>query len=91
VTKLLSKEEKKYIQQIIGTFLYYGQAVDSTMLTVLSLIGSNQAEPTKETISNIKFFLDYASSNQDAIITDCASDMVLVVHSNASYFSKPNA
>jgi hypothetical protein len=31
----LSKEEKKYIQQVIGTFLYYGQAVDSTMLTTL--------------------------------------------------------
>jgi hypothetical protein len=23
-TKLLSKEEKKYIQQVLGTFLYYG-------------------------------------------------------------------
>ena len=29
-TNLLSKEEKKYIQQVLGTFLYYGRAVDST-------------------------------------------------------------
>ncbi len=42
-------------------------------------------------MSNIKFFLDYATSNQDAIITYSASDMVLAVHSNASYLSKPKA
>jgi len=29
VTNLLLKEEKKYIQQVLGTFLYYGRAVDS--------------------------------------------------------------
>jgi hypothetical protein len=81
------KEEKKYIQHIIGTFLYYGQAVDSTMLTVLSSIASNQAKPTKETMSNIKVFLHYAASNQDAIITYRASNMVLAVHSDASYLS----
>ncbi len=85
------KEENKYKQQIIGTFLYYDRAVDSTILTALSLIASNQAKPTKETMSNTKFFLDYAASNQDAIITYHASGMVLVVHSDASYLSKPKA
>jgi hypothetical protein len=90
-TRLLSKEEKKYIQQVIGTFLYYGRAVDSTMLTTLSSIASTQAEPTEETMSNIHFFLDYAATHQDAIITYRASDMVLIVHSNASYLSEPKA
>jgi hypothetical protein len=61
------------------------------MLTTLSSIVSNQVKPTKETMTNIKLFLDYVASNQDAIITYCASDMVLVVHSNASYLSKPKA
>jgi hypothetical protein len=83
-TKLLSKEEKKYIQQVLGTFLYYGQAVDSTMLTALSSIAAIQAEPTEETMENIKSFLDYAASHQDAILTYQASDMVLIIHSNAS-------
>ena len=91
MTKLLSKEEKKYIQQVLGTFLYYGRAVDSTMLTALSSIASTQAEPTEETMANIKLFLDYTASHQDAILTYQASDMVLVVHSNASYLSKPKA
>ena len=90
-SRLLSKEEKKYIQQVIGTFLYYGRAVDSTMLTTLSSIASTQAEPTEETMANTKLFMDYAATHQDAIITYRASNMVLVVHSNASYLSEPKA
>jgi hypothetical protein len=42
--------EKKFIQEVIGVFLYYGRAVDSTMLTPLSAIASAQAEPTEETM-----------------------------------------
>ncbi len=90
-SRLLSKEEKKYIQQVIGTFLYYGRAVDSTMLTTLSSIASTQAEPTEETMANTKLFMDYAATHQDAIITYRTSDMVLVVHSDASYLSEPKA
>jgi hypothetical protein len=55
------------------------------MLTTVSSIALTQAKPTKETMSNIQFFLDYAATHQDAIITYRASDMVLDVHSNASY------
>jgi hypothetical protein len=87
----LSPSEKKYIQEVIGTFLYYGRAVDSTMLTALSAIASAQAEPTEETMTHCKQFLDYAATHQDAILTYKASDMVLVVHSDASYLSKPEA
>jgi hypothetical protein len=76
---------------VIGTFLYYGRAVDSTMLTALSAIASAQAEPTEETMTCCKQFLDYAATHQDAILTYKASDMVLVVHSDVSYLSKPKA
>ena len=76
---------------MIGTFLYYGRAVDSTMLTALSAIASAQAEPTEETMTRCKQFLDYAATHQDAILTYKASDMVLVVHSDASYLSEPKA
>ncbi len=74
-----------------GVFLYYGRAVDSTMLTALSAIASAQAEPTEDTMKRCKLFLDYAATHQDAIITYHASDMVLVVHSDASYLSEPKA
>jgi hypothetical protein len=42
-------------------------------------------------MENIKLFLDYAASHQDAILTYQASDMVLIVHSGASYLSEPKA
>jgi hypothetical protein len=90
-SRCLSLAKKKIIQEVIGVFLYYGQAVDSTMLTELSAIASAQAEPTDETMTQCKQFLDYTATHQDAIITYKKSDMVLVVHSNTSYLSKPKA
>jgi hypothetical protein len=48
-SRKLSKEDKKYIQQVLGTFLYYGRAVDSTMLTELSSI---LCKPKKSSQSN---------------------------------------
>jgi hypothetical protein len=61
------------------------------MLTALSAIASAQAKPTEETMTCCKQFLNYAATHQDAILTYKSSDMVLVVHSDASYLSKPKA
>jgi hypothetical protein len=49
---------RKNIQQVIGRFLYYSQAVDPTMLITLSSIASKQAGPTKETMIKTHSFLD---------------------------------
>ena len=90
-SNILSDKEKKYIQQVLGTFLYYGRAVDGTMLVPLSAIASEQATPTERTLNKVHQFLDYALTNPDAILTYRASDMVLAVHSDASYLIEPNA
>jgi hypothetical protein len=90
-SRRLTPPKKKYIQEMIGVFLYYGRALDSTMLTALSAIASAQAKPTEETMIHCKQFLDYAATHPDTILTYKRSDMVLVVHSNASYLSKPKA
>jgi hypothetical protein len=87
----LDKNGKTYIQQVTGTFLYYARAVDPTMLVALSAIASAQANPTIETMAKCKLFLDYATTHPDAIITYRASDMVLAVHSDASYLIEPKA
>jgi hypothetical protein len=49
-TKPISKDEKKCIQQVIGTLLYYGRAVDDTILVALSSLASAQSTPTKDTM-----------------------------------------
>jgi hypothetical protein len=80
---LLPKEDKKFIQEIIGTFLYYARCVHSTILAALGSIALQQANPTKNTMKKVQQFLDYASFHPDAIVMHHTSDMVLTGHSNA--------
>ena len=47
---LLNKHQTKFIQEVTGTFLYYAQAIDGTMLTALSAIATEQATPTVTTL-----------------------------------------
>jgi hypothetical protein len=37
---LLRKEDKKFIQKVIGTFLYYPRCIDGTMLAALGSIST---------------------------------------------------
>jgi hypothetical protein len=61
------------------------------MLTPLSAVASEQATPTKQTMEKCLQLLDYAASQEEAIITYCASNMKLAIHSEASYLSEPKA
>ena len=90
-SEALDKEGKLFVQQVLGTFLYYARAVDSTMLVALSAIASEQAAPTRGTMKKVHQFLDYAASQDKAILTYQKSDMVLAVHSDASYLSEAKA
>jgi hypothetical protein len=47
---LLDEAGKKRIQQIVGSFLYYAQAVDPTIVMALSELSSQQSAPTKNTM-----------------------------------------
>ncbi len=72
----------------MGTLLYYAHAVDSTILTTLSSLATEQAEPMQKTMEKVKQLLDYCASQEEAIITYNKSKMILVVHSNAGYCNK---
>jgi hypothetical protein len=62
------------------------------MPTVLSSLASEQAAPTEKMMQKCLQFLDYAASQEDAIVTYQASDMRLAIHhSNALYLSEPKA
>jgi hypothetical protein len=87
----LNEANKKHIQQIVRSFLYYAHTVDPTILMALSAIASQQALPNENMRNRINQFLDYMATHPDAKIQYCASEMVLNVHSNASYLSAPNA
>ncbi len=75
----------------IGKFLFLGRAVDSTLLCPISAIASQSAHPTKDTLRYTMQFLDYVASQEEAVLRYNASNMILAVHSNASYHSEPKA
>jgi hypothetical protein len=80
-----SKEETKYIQAVAGTLLYYGRALDNTILPALSAIATNQTKLTEKTKETIKQLLDYCTLQEEAIISYSASKMILAVHSDRGY------
>jgi len=90
-SRKLTDTEVKQVQKIVGSILYYARAVDMTVLMVLSTIASEQTKGTKRTLKKAYQVLDYLATNPNAVVRFRASDMVLNIHSDASYLSKPNA
>eukprot|EP00984_Skeletonema_dohrnii_P011431 scaffold4568_cov78-Skeletonema_dohrnii-CCMP3373.AAC.1 len=87
----LDKKGKLFIQQVCGKFLWLGRAVDSTLLVPVSAIASQMAQPTTETMAQTNQLLDYIAAQEEAVLTYSASEMILAVHSDASYLSEPKA
>ena len=48
--KHINKKERKHVQSVIVTLLYYEQAIESTVLPVLNDISSQHSQPTEETM-----------------------------------------
>ena len=61
-SELLDKKRIKFIQTVVGIFLYYARDIDPTMLRALNEISRIQARPTKDTLAKAKWFLDYAAT-----------------------------
>ena len=53
-TEELDEPGKKCIQKVVGSFLFYGRAVDLTILAALSAIAGQQSKPTKQTEQRVK-------------------------------------
>ena len=53
---LLTPADKKFVQEVTGTFLYYARAVDATMLTSIISIATQQANPTENTMKKSHSF-----------------------------------
>jgi hypothetical protein len=71
---LLNNAGKIQVQQVVGSFLYYAQAENPTLLMALPDIATQQAAPTGNTMHRVDQFLDYMWTHPDAIIRYCASN-----------------
>jgi hypothetical protein len=85
---LLNDADIKFIEEVCGVFLYYARVIDSTMLCVINKIASRQSEPTAAVLTMVERFLQYAACHPNATIVYHASDMVLKIHSDASYLGE---
>ena len=74
-----------------GTFLYYARAVDSTVLLSLSALASEQTSPTENIMKKVMLFINYAASQEEAVVTYHASDMVPACQSDTLYLSEPGS
>jgi hypothetical protein len=76
---------------IVGSLLYYGRALDNTLLTALTDLSSAQAKGTEATNAAACKLLDYCATHPDAKIRYHGSQMALKIHSDASYLSASKA
>ena len=57
-SELIDQKRIKFIQTVVGLFLYYARALDPTMLCALNEISCIQARSSKDTMAKAKWFLD---------------------------------
>ena len=88
---LLPPKSIHLVQQIVGTLLYYAISVDPNITVALVTLSSQQYKATKQTYNATLWILNCDDSNPNATIWYTASDMILYVHSDASYLSAPRA
>ena len=77
------------MQSVFSSFLYYGRAIDNTIVPVLNEISLKQAAPTEHTNTKIQMLLDYLKIYSNAKLRFHASDMKLYVDSDAAYLVAP--
>ena len=78
----MTDKEIKQVQKIVRSILYYARAVDMTVLMALSTIVSEEKAYQ---------VLDYLVTHPNAVVQFHTPDMVMNIHMDVSYLSKPNA
>jgi hypothetical protein len=91
LTEPMSNQQTTTLRQVVGKFLFYARAVDPTMLEPLNELATAQSKGTQETAKAMTPFLNYCATHPDATIRYQACDMILHIHSDASYLSAPEA
>jgi hypothetical protein len=89
-TPPLAAQQCLTIQKVTGSVLYYARAVNPTVLMPLNDIATEQTNATLKTQAATNQLLDYLATHPDATIKYRASDMIVHIHSDASYLSVSN-
>jgi hypothetical protein len=90
-SELFDVNQKCHVQGIVGSLLYYAQAVDSKLLVALHAIAARRAKATVATKQAVNLFLDYVATNANDGIVYPASNMILCAHPDAGFLNKTNS
>ena len=91
ISPLLSPKDTKYIQSVVGSYLYHARALDTSLLPAINEISRYQSQPTFDTKQKCQRLMDYVNTYKNVSIIYHASDMVLHVDSDAAYLVAPKA
>jgi hypothetical protein len=90
-TPLIDKKKIMRTQKLLGTLIYWGRAVNPTIIPAISELASEQATSTETTVEKLTQLLNYCATNPNATIQYAASDMVLHIHPDVSYLLEPKS
>ena len=90
-TSELTDDEHHFIERVTGALLYYARCVDMTMLVAINAIATARKHGRRKTLDATVQLLNYAATHPNATVVYHASDMVLHIHSDASYLSESEA
>jgi hypothetical protein len=87
----LSDKDVNKLHQLRGTLLYYARDVDPTLIMPINVLASAQSKATEVTADKVVKLLNYCNTHPETKIRYHASDMILHIHSDASYLSENEA
>jgi hypothetical protein len=87
----LSAKDVNKLQQLTGTLLYYARVFDPTLIMPINVLASEQTKATADTADKVIKLLNYCNTHPETKIRYHAFDMILHIHSDASYLSEREA
>jgi hypothetical protein len=81
----LSDKDVNKLQHLTGTLLYYARAVNPTLIMPINVLVCEQSNATEVTADKVIKLLNYCNTHPETKIRYHASDMILHIHSDASY------
>ena len=88
--ELLNNHCKCWVQEIVGSLLYYARAVNNKLLVALSTIATRQSCAMVAIKQAVHLLLDYIATYPSDSIIYQSSNMNLCAHANARFLSKTN-
>jgi hypothetical protein len=87
----LSDKDVNKLQQLTGSILHYASAVDPTLIMPINVLASEQSNATEVNADKVIKLLNYCNTHPETKIRYHASEMILDIHSDASYLSENEA